>query len=407
MPSEASTVTGEQSVEALRRELAEARDHQAATAEILRVVSSSPTDLQRMFAMMAASAARLLDAFDATIFQVDGDLLRHVADHGSIPQDYTLPLTREVVTGRAVLDGRTIQVTDVQAESGEYPEGSDRARRVGHRTILAVPLIRAGHAIGVISIRRTEVRPFSEQQIDLLKTFADQAVVAIENARLFEAEQSSKRELEQLLDYQTALTNVLTVISRSPNDLQPVLDAIVETATRLCQADRATIWRFLNGRFQFAAASGNSPEFIDYMRKNPPPVDHESMSGRTIIEKRTLHVEDRQKDLDHPANELARKMGSRSMLSVPLMREDEPIGVIALVRDQVRAFGVRQIRLVEDFAAQAVIAVENTRLFEAEQASKRELQESLEYQTAISEVLGIISRAPSELQPVFEAMLAN
>src|SRR5262245_31075178 len=236
MPSEAATVTGEQSVEALRRELAEARDHQAATAEILRVGSSSPTDLQRMFAMMAASAARLLDAFDATIFQVDGDLLCHVADHGLIPQDYTLPLTREVVTGRAVLDGRTIQVTDVQAESAEYPEGSDRARRVGHRTILAVPLIRAGHAIGVISIRRTEIRPFSDRQIELLKVFADQAVIAIENARLFEEVQARTRELTESLEYQTAISDVLGVISCSPTNVQPVFNTIAQAAAQLCKA---------------------------------------------------------------------------------------------------------------------------------------------------------------------------
>jgi two-component system, NtrC family, sensor kinase len=193
MPSETSTTCADQSVEEVRRELAEAREQQAATAEILRVISSSPTDLQHMFAVVASSAARLCDAFDATIFQVDGHLLRRVAHHGSILQDDILPLTRGVVTGRAVLDRRTIQVTDVQAETGEYPEGSDRARRIGHRTILAVPLIHAGEALGVIAIRRTEVRPFSDRQIDLLKTFADQAVIAIENSRLFEAERERTR----------------------------------------------------------------------------------------------------------------------------------------------------------------------------------------------------------------------
>jgi GAF domain-containing protein len=306
---------------------------------------------------------------------VDGEVLRLVVSHGSIPKgDDTLPLTREVVTGRAVLDGRTIQVADVQAETGEYPVGSANARRLGHRTLLAIPLMRAGEASGVIGIRRTEVHPFTDRQIDLLKTFADQAVIAIENARLFEAEQASNRELQESLEYQTAISNVLAVISQSPNDLQPVLDAIVETAGNLCQADRAGIWRLLGGKFQFAAASvGNSAEIIDYMKRNPPSTDRDSMSGRTIIEKRTLLVKDRLEDFDHPANELARKFGSRSMLSVPLMRETEPLGVIALVRDEVRPFNPRQIALIEAFAAQAVIAIENTRLFAAEQARTREL----------------------------------
>jgi two-component system NtrC family sensor kinase len=215
MPSEVSTVTGEQSVEALRRELAEAREQQAATVEILASISSSVTDANQVFAKIAASAARLCDANDATIFQVAGDLLRRVANNASIPQyetrgDDTMPLTREVVGGRAVLDGKTIQVADVQAEMGEYPEGSQRARRVGHRTILAVPLMRMGEAIGVIAIRRTEVRQFTDRQIDLLKTFADQAVIAIENARLFEEVQARTRELSKSLEYQTAISEVLS-----------------------------------------------------------------------------------------------------------------------------------------------------------------------------------------------------
>src|SRR5215467_12267285 len=169
--------SAERRIQELTKALSEAREQQTATAEILRVISRSPTDQPRVFAEIATSAARLCDAYDATIFQVDGDLLRLVAHHGSIlPQDDTLPLTREVVTGRAILERRTIQVGDLQAESDEYPDGSELARLRGHRTILAVPMMREDEAIGVIAIRRTEVRQFTDQQIELLKTFADQAV---------------------------------------------------------------------------------------------------------------------------------------------------------------------------------------------------------------------------------------
>ena len=172
MPPVVSTVSGDQSVEELRRELAEAREQQAATAEILRVISSSPTDLQHVFAVVAASAARLCDANDAQIRQVDGSTLRLVAQHGSIPSNPVMTATRGLVSGRAVLERRTIQIADMHAVADEYPEGSDIARRLGYHTFLAVPLICAGNAIGVINVRRTECRPFTDRQIDLLKTFA-------------------------------------------------------------------------------------------------------------------------------------------------------------------------------------------------------------------------------------------
>src|SRR5215831_3143927 len=197
MLPEASTIGGDQSVEQLRRELAEAREQQTATAEILRVISSSPMDLGGVFASIAASAARHCDAYDAQILQVDGDFLRAVAHHGPIPAPSTFPLRPGFFIGRAVLDQRTIHVADVLTAADEYPDGSDRARGLGFRTILAVPLIRAGKAIGVISIRRPEVRPFTDRQIELLKIFADQAVIAIENTRLFEAEQARTKELQE------------------------------------------------------------------------------------------------------------------------------------------------------------------------------------------------------------------
>src|SRR5689334_12057299 len=199
IPSETSTACADQSVEELRRELAEAHQREAATAEILRVISSSPTDLQRVFSEIAASAARVCDAHNVTVYQVFGEFLIRIAHHGSSRSgpvgQFKMPLTIGLASARAVRDRRPIHVTDLQAEADQYPEGRDFALRLGLRTMLAVPMIHAGAVIGVIGARRTEVRPFTDRQIDLLKTFADQAVIAIENARLFEAEQARTREL--------------------------------------------------------------------------------------------------------------------------------------------------------------------------------------------------------------------
>jgi len=380
MSPEASTIGGDQSLEELRRELAEAREQQAATSEILRVISSSPMDSELVFAEIASSAARLCDAPDAAIHRVDGEVLRLVVSHGSIPKgDDTLPLTREVVTGRAVLDGRTVQVADVQAETGEYPVGSANARRLGHRTLLAIPLIRAGEAIGVVSIRRTEVRPFTDRQIELLKTFADQAVIAIENSRLFEEVQARTRELQEALEQQTATAEVLKAISRSALDLQRVLDALVESAARLCDAYDAVIHQVFDDGLRLVAHHGQIP-LLGPVGQFTIPLTRGFITGRVVLDRRTIHVVDILAEGDEysESRKLAVQGGYRTALAVPLVHAGGAIGVIFIRRAEVRPFTDRQIELVNTFADQAVIAIENTRLFEEVQARTRELAKTVE-----------------------------
>jgi hypothetical protein len=284
-------------VEELRRELAEAREQQAATAEILASISSSVTDADQVFAKIAASAARLCDAYDATIRQVDGGQLRLVAHYGPILTGPTVPLMHGAVAGRAVLDRRTIHLADEQSEMDEYPEGSEFARRLSYRTILCVPLLRAAEAIGVITIRRAEVRPFTDRQIDLLKTFADQAVIAIENTRLFEAEQASKRELQESLEYQTATSGILDIISRSKAEIQPVFDAIVQSAARLFYPCTATITTLKDGFLHWNGSASLQPLDVHRVHRAqqvyPVPFDPERVpSARAILERRTVVIPD-------------------------------------------------------------------------------------------------------------------
>ena len=393
--------------EELERELAEAREQQAATAEILAAISSSPTDPRGAFEKIAASAAHLCDAYDAGILKVEGDLLRQVAHHGPIAMPDTLPLTREVSPGRAVLDRETIHVADLQAEADEFPDGSVRARHLGFRTILNVPLIRAGHAMGVMSIRRTDVRPFTDRQVDLLKIFADQAVIAIENTRLFEAEQASKRELSDALEQQTATGEILNVISRSPTTVEPVFAAIVESSVRLCGANYGAVARLEGDARHLVADYGMTPRWNETVNRIfPQELTRGLIGDAAMLDRTIIHVDNIQNDDSHEVSQaLARTMGYHTALAVPMLRESRPVGAIIVFRQEERRFSDAEIGLLRTFADQAVIAIENTRLFEAEQASKRELQESLEYQTAISDVLNVISRSPNELQPVLDVIV--
>ena len=399
-----SAVARETEVVRLRRELHEALEQQTATSEVLHVMSASPAEIQPVLDAVAENAARLCEATNAVIFRLEGDHLRHAASYGGIPttshpREGNLA-NRDTVSGRAVCDRRTVHVRDLAAEDNEHPLGSKHAKRDGHRTTLATPLLRKGVPIGAILIRRMEVRPFSDGQIALLETFAAQSVIAFENARLL-------NELRQSLQQQTATAEVLKTISRSAFNLQAVLDTLVESATRLCEAQDGFIFLPDGDVFRAAARFGFTPEYHKFVESNPVRIDRGSVSGRSAIEGRVVHIADVLADPEFARHDLQNIGGFRAALGVPLLREGKVVGVIFLSRSKPEPFTNKQIELVQTFADQAVIAIENVRLFEAEQERTRELKESLEQQTATSEVLSVIASSSGELQPVFQAMLEN
>jgi len=391
------------------RELSEALEQQAATADILRVISSSPTDLQPVLDAVGEHAARLCEANNAVIFRLEDDRLRRVAAYGHIPTTSHplegLPVNRDTVTGRAVFERRPIHVHDLTAETTEYPEGSKHAKLDGHRTTLATPMLREGAPIGAILIRRIEVRPFSPKQIELLTTFADQAVIAIENVRLFNVEQQRTRELSEALERQTATSEVLQVISSSPGKLVPVFQAMLANATRICEASFGVLFRFDGNAVEAAAMLGVPPAFSEFWQRGPHQPGRQTALGRVRETKQIVHIVDVTAEPAYTAREpvfvAAVQLGRfRTLLIVPMLNKNGLIGAFAIYRQEVRPFTDKQIELVSSFAAQAVIAIENARLL-------NELRESLEQQTATSEVLEVIASSTGELAPVFSTMLAN
>ena len=380
----------------LFQELKESLEQQTATSEILGVIASSPTDLQPVLDVVAETAARLCDAIDSLILRVDGDSLRLEAQYGSVQAFDFPPFSRGFPAGRAVLDCQTIHVHDLAAEiETEYPEAKDPQRRSGTRTVLVTPLLREGVAIGVIVIRRLEVRPFTEKQIALFKTFADQAVIAIENVRLFQ-------ELKESLEQQTATSEILGVIASSPTDIQPVLNTVAANAARLCEATDAQIRLVEGDQSRLVASFGNVP--APELR----PTISGTVSGRAIFNRQTIHVHDLQEATKSEFPEsVGASFGVRTMLCTPMLRERTPIGVITVRRTEVRPFSDKQIKLLETFADQAVIAIENVRLFQELGERNAELREALEHQTATAEVLGIISRSPTDVQPVLDAIVES
>jgi signal transduction histidine kinase len=413
MPSH--TIQAEQelagAVQELKRELSEAHRREAATAEVLKAINRSTFDLQRVLDTLAETAARLCNAEGSGIALRYGEIFQYAAlyatyriqEYSEFLRQRTFTPGRDTTIGRVALTGDVVHIADIAADQ-EYalPQSSSIGKI---RTNLGVPLLRDGTVMGMLTLFRQHVEPFTDRHIDLVKTFADQAVIAIENTRLFEEVQARTRALQESLEYQTAMSDVLGVISSSPDKLQPVLDAIVNTAKQLCIADRAYFNVLLEGRYHSVAATEGIPKhIIDDVRTKPEAPGRGSHAARAVLEKRPIHIKDTRLDPEFTLYDVNEPGRARTLLGVPLLRRDEVIGVITLARVDPAPFTQRQIDLVATFANQAVIAINNVDLFEEVQARTKELQESLEYQTATSEILGVISSSPTDLQRVMDSV---
>ena len=377
----------------LFNELKESLEQQTATSEILGVIASSPTDIQPVLDAVAENAAKITGSDHALIYRVDGDNLRRAAKYGAREWgplgEIGQRLTRGTAAGRAVIDRQVVHVPDLLAAQSEFPDVR-RHLQYGSRTVLSTPLLREGVPIGVIHMRRTEVRPFADKQIALLKTFADQAVIAIENVRLFKELQVRNRDLTEALEQQTATSDILRVIASSPTDLQPVFDAIVGSAARLCDATFAALHKFDGQVLTFDAQHGmTEPEIQESRRRFPLPPGREIAVGRAILDQRIVHIHDIRRDPDYHLTE--GQMSFRTTLAVPLLREGKAVGALGLWRREVQPFSDKQIALVETFADQAVIAIENVRLFKELDERTNELTRSVGELQALGEVGQVVS----------------
>jgi two-component system NtrC family sensor kinase len=382
-------------------DLSESLEQQTATSEVLKVISTTPGELKPVFDAMLANATRICDATFGNLVLIQQDIPKVVAMHGA-PRAFQ-ELRRDdprVQHGSPVWDvvknKSVIHILDIAAT--ESYASAAIATHAGARTFLGVPMLKGANLVGTISIYRQEVRPFTEKQIELVKNFAAQAVIAIENTRLL-------NELRESLQQQTATADVLKVISRSTFDLQVVLDTLVESAVRLCEAERGLVFRREGEIYRSVAYYNYSPEFRAFHESHPITPGRGTAVGRTALEGKAVQIVDVLADPEYTFGEAQKLGGGRATLGVPLLREGIPIGALALQRTEPRPYSQKQIELVETFADQAVIAIENARLFDEVQARTRDLTDSLQQQTATADVLKIISRSAFDLPTVLDALI--
>ena len=399
----------------LTHERDEALEQQAATAEVLKAISRSTFDLQPVFNSIAENAVRLCEAERAFIYRFDGEFLRAVAYYNVGPELRQFvdrnPIApgQKTISARAALKRRTVHIADIQAD----PDIAYLVRDVEPiRTIIAVPMLKGDDLVGMITIYRLEVKPFTNKQVALIETFADQAVIAIENTRLLNELRRRTTDLTKSLEQQTATSEVLKVISSSPGDLQPVFEAMLANATRLCEAKFGVLYRSEGDALRAVALYGAPLAYAEERRRNPIVRPHpETTLGRAVATKRTVQMADVLKVphyFDPPSGytspQLPKLAGARTVLAVPMCKDDELVGIIAIYRQEVRPFTDKQTELLTNFAAQAVIAIENARLLNELRQRTTDLTESLEQQTATSKVLEVISRSAFDLQAVFETV---
>ncbi len=383
-------------------ELREALEHQTATSEVLGIISRSPTDVQPVLDAIVESAARVCGIDDVVLRLTRRGL------HGSAGSFWS---HTQLAASRSVLMSHTFAGCTSMARC-TFPMSASKTifQRMGSgtgvRTFLAAPLRQQGEFIGALNARRVEVRPFTPAQIKLLETFADQAVIAIENVRLFDELETRNRDLTEALEQQTATGEVLRVIASSPTDLQPVLNTLIANAVKLSGATKGHVRQLDGELLRVVAHYGETAEEVALLQSRPGRVFGSSTStNRAFRERRAIQIADAA--TERGPNSLAAQRGARTLLSIPLLREGMAIGVIVIWRDFVEPFTERQVELVKTFADQAVIAIENVRLFKEIQERNAELREALEHQTATSEVLGIISRSPTDVQPVLDAIVES
>ena len=405
-----SDVRHETKVVRLTRELKEALGQQKATAEVLGAISRSKFELQPILESIVYTAARLCRAKQAVIFRLEKGVYRFAAGYSLVPAYLEIERQSPIspgpgtLIGRAAVSRQVVRIDD--AWTDPLYEKKEDAKLGKHRSMIGVPLMYEGEPIGVIGLSRSRVDPFAKREIDLVTTFADQAVIAIENVRLFEAEQQRTHELTKSLEQQTASSEVLQVISSSPGDLQPVFETMLQNAVRICDAKFGNIFRWDGDALHLVATHNIPPAFAELRRRSPFRPGPENHIGRMVATKAVVHVADLAADQRYierrdPAAVAAVELGGiRTFVAVPMLKENELIGALIVYRQEIRPFTDKQIELVTNFAAQAVIAIENARLL-------NELRELLDQQMAMSQVLSVISSSPGELEPVFNAMLAN